>query len=102
MKLLFNILFFVSFINSTFAREIVLISSNKKEVENKLIIKVLSENFSFPTNTIKVVTSEVCDNKTNAVLHFCIDEQGTISVVEFDDYVLRNVMSEFLKLKRSI
>ena len=102
MKLHSKILLFVHFINLAYGREIVLISSNNKDIENKMVIKVLSETFSFPENTIKVVTSDECNHKTNSVLHFCIDDEGTISLVEFDDFVLRNNMSDFLKLRRSL
>ena len=100
MKLIFNLLLFLSLANTSFghARDIVLIENLSSDEEGEVVKKILNEKYKIPIELISLrLVQKNCSLKSEAIMHICIEENGELKVARMNKFVVRNALGVFKK-----
>lgn len=99
MKQIFKSLFCCFFIFSCprlFAREIVLIENQASLNEGQLLKSILIKRFHIPKELITLKNSSLpCENKTEAIIHLCLESNGELLIKKINRYVVQNSLGVF-------
>jgi hypothetical protein len=80
-----------------YARDIILIENLADGQSGLLLQNILIKKFHLPRElmTLKNI-SDACEAKTEAIIHLCLQKDGTLQVKKFNDYVVKNSLGVFL------
>jgi len=102
MKFLFKIFFISSLvINTSIARDIILIENNASHEEGKLLVRILEEKFNIPRKLISykhINTS--CRKNSDAIMQLCLKSNGELEVIKVDRFVVENSIGTFLEMEK--
>ncbi|MDO9183836.1 MAG: hypothetical protein Q7U04_15585 [Bacteriovorax sp.] len=100
MKLIFkNFLLCCSILSCSqlSARDVVLIENLATTAEGELLKSILTKKFHLPKELITLKnTHTVCELKSEAIIHLCLEANGELIVKKMNQYVVKNSLGVFL------
>jgi len=82
------------------SRDVILIENRASRDEGQMLKKILIQKFNMPSELITLKNiNAICETKTDAIIHLCLQENGELIVYKMNRFVVQNSFGVFLNKK---
>jgi len=94
MKLICSLILFC-LSTSVFSRDIILVENLASKEEGQLLMNIIGRKFKIPKNLVSYKIEKSCSQKTEAIMHLCLKENGELEIMKVNRFVVKNSLSAF-------